>query len=706
MVQRAGWAMVTALVLGIACGGSHTAPRTETALTSAAAPAPSASAGASAGKEAEVVARPAPKAGPVAFRCDEGVTASGNVAKPPDTATPADASVPRPASSAGAKSRTLPWRRLTPPTTVGAPDLHLLAASRETLVAAGYGIKVSVDEGKTFVDASENLERTRWGNADYVYDLAPVGEALVAVTETAAYRTTEHGKRWFRCGDPPPPADPKRVTTVKRRVAFGAGIAFLTVGRRVFTSVDGGKSWFAAPADLPLGTTDGLIVTERGLFAFNTGNFASLHRSTDHGATWKYLGPALGFQDGEGITTAAKANGKLYVSTSLGALLESTDGGDTWTRRWLDKGPDYQAPRAYRIWGVDGDLLLDTGIGLMRLGKEGKPVRVTGRRALAVAVRERDVFVLGTEYLSRSTDAGRTFKDERFTGLANDAVDKVSAYGKNVAIVASGPTVFVSGDGGATFQRGPEVAGGARVAATADGVYVSTQKGDRGIVLFQPATGGPPRPIGADQDFGRAPPVILAADDKALFLYAWGSGKYLLSRDRGATFTELAKPELQYSDRNPGLVRGDELILAPGGYLHRSRGGGPFESLRKILGPKKQIPHASFLFADGPTTYVVGGDDVVAWDAKTDSMASLAKKLPRSKEEREWIAFAAVKKKTIFARVTNAKRAARYYLSNDLGASYREVDGPDGWSIDAVATSDDGILAAGRGLWLLPVQGR
>jgi photosystem II stability/assembly factor-like uncharacterized protein len=598
----------------------------------------------------------------------------------------------------------LPWRRLTPKATVGAPDIHLLVAFRDTLVAGGYGIKASVDDGRTFVDVSGGIEKTPWGAA-YVYDLTPAGDELLAATEHALYRSTEHGKRWVRCADPPPPADPKQVITDKRRVAFGAGVAFASIGQRVFLSVDGGKSWFAAPADLPLVIPDGLFATERGLFAFSTGGFPSLHRSTDHGATWKHLGAALGFQEGEGLATAAKANGRLYVGTSLGALLESKDGGDTWTRRWFEKGPDGRTPGVHRIWGVDGELLIADGLGLMRLGKTGNPVRVTERRALAVAVRDRAVFALGIEYLSRSTDAGRTFQDERFAGLANDSVEKVSASGKNIAIVAAGPTVFFSVDGGATFQRGPEVAGGARVAATPDGFYVSTKRGDAGIVLFQPAAGGAPRPIGADQDFGGAPPALLAADASTLLLYAWGAGRYLVSRDRGGTFTELGKPQMKYADRNPGLVRGDELIVAVGGYLHRSRAGGPLEHVRTVIGPKKQVPYANFLYADGPTTYVVGGADLLAWDAKTDRMTSLAKKLPRFNEPGEWIALGAVHKRTILAQVTSQKRAS-LYLSNDLGTSYREVDGPGGWALSALVPSDGGILAAGLGLWLLPAQGR
>lgn len=295
---------------------------------------------------------------------------------------------------------------------MGSPTVQQLAATKETIVAATDGIKVSADDGKTFVDASERVGQSRWGSPEPIYELVVVGDELLAVSEKALYRSAEHGRRWYRCADPPPHPDPKRVISERRRAGYGAGVAYMSAGSRLFTSTDAGKTWHAAPADLPSSLPDGLVATERGLYAWSGGN------------------------------------------------------------------------------------------------------------------------------------------------------------------------------------------------------------------------------IGA---------------------------------------------------------------------LARSRDGEPFESLQRLLGPKRKIPHARHLFDDGAVIHVVGGDDVTAWNPKTDQMTSLAKKVPRDQAQREWIHSAAVHGKTILVQVRSDRRV-RLYLSLDRGASYHEVDGPEGYAIEALAPSEAGILAAARGLWLLPVQ--
>jgi photosystem II stability/assembly factor-like uncharacterized protein len=704
MVIRKGWAVGVLLPICFACGGGP--PSRSAALPPAPAPVEAGGAALRVETPSPIVARtlPPPTTGPVAFRCDDGSARSPDHPAPTSAAPSARAHPPVVNPDARAKATTVPWLRLTPPVSVGAPDIQELAALRETLVAAGTGVHVSVDAGKTFVDASENVERTR-GYPAQVYDLTVAGDELLAVSETALYRSFDHGRRWIRCSSAPPHPDPKLAMREKRHVTYGAGVAYASIGSRLFTSVDTGKSWVAAPAGKRGFVPDGLVASDRGLYAWSGGNIGALHRSTDHGVTWTYIVGALSLREGEGITTVATANGKLYVSTMLGGLLESKDGGGTWVRRWLGAGPDYQAPRPYRLWGVGGDLLLDAGLGLLRLEKTGKPVQVVARRPLGVAVRDQDVFLLSADYLSRSTNGGRTFEDARFAGLVNDSVQKVAAAGKNIGIIAAGPTVFLSVDGGATFQRGPEVIGHPQVAAVADGIYVSTAKGDGAVVLFQPASGGPVRQVGAGESFGKVPPALLAADGQALLLYVWGRDKYLLSRDGGGTFTALPSPDLPYADRNPGLLRGDEIIVAPSGYPYRSRSGAPFESLQRVLGPKRKAPQASFLHADGTTTYIVGPDDVIAWNTKTNEMTSLAKKIPRKHEQREWIHAAVVHDKTILVQIRGNTRT-QLYLSRDRGASYQEVDGPEGWQIESLAPSDAGILAAGQGVWLLAVPGR
>ncbi len=572
-------------------------------------------------------------------------------------------------------------------------------------MAAGQGIHVSVDGGATFTDASENVPTDKWGGRESVSDIARVGDELIAVSNHAFLRSADHGKRWLRCSDPPPETDPRLNISEKRQAASAAGVAYTSIGSRLFVSTDAGRTWSQASGRIPMPFSDGMIATERGLYVYNTGNIGSLHRSTDHGATWKYILPALKLEQDEGFTLLAAVGGKLYATTMQGGWHTSVDGGDTWTRRWLGKGPDYQAPRPYRIWGLGGgELLFDMGLGLARFGKDEKIVPVQERKTLAAAVDGQNVYALNANYLSRSADGGRTFRDARVAGLSDDVVTKVSAFAKNIGIVASGPTAYFSFDGGATFQRGPEVDAVPQVVAVADGIYFSSKQGKRGVLFFQPAAGGPAREIGAGQDLGNAPPMILGVEGKTLFLFCWGEAGLVVSRDGGSTFTAAPKLDTRPTSYDPGLVRGDELIVAPNSNLYRSRAGAPFESLWKSTGPKKKPPYARTLVADGPLIHVVG-ENIFDWDPKTDQFTALGTKLPLDKEQREYVNLAAIQGKTILAQVRGNKRAA-LYVSRDHGGSYREVDGPEGYLAESFAVSDAGILVAGKGLWLLPKDAR
>lgn len=598
------------------------------------------------------------------------------------------------------KPLALPWRRLTPPLSVGAPGMGSLAVIGSTLVAAGDGIKVSTDDGATFTDASENVETASWGGKEHVHELTVVGDEALAVSERATYRSSDHGKRWLRCSDPPAVTDPKRFITHARLAAYGGGVAYVSYGDRLFRSVDAGRTFSEVPTKLPLVMPDRLVVTDRALFAFNSGNSAMLFRSRDHGTTWKPLYDEMGLIDDEALAAPSATRDKLYVSTTLGGLLESADEGETWTRRWLGRGPGNQAPRAHRVVATGGGLLLQVGDGLMRLEKEGKPTPALAHRLLAVAARNDDIFALGADYLSRSRDGGRTFTDQRFAGLQNDVVDRVSGWGKNIGIIASGPTAYFSTDSGATFQRGPDLGRAAEVLAIEDGIYFSTTQGEVGVVLFQPAAGGGPRRLGPSEGFGTAAPRLLGAEGASLAIYPWSLNKIMLSRDGGATFSDLGPPPNQFSGFETGAVRGDELIITPGGYPYRSKGGGPFESLFKAFKPDNYTGAKAF-FRAGKITYILG-IDVWAWDHTKDRPRKLTASLHRDPKE-EYLTASAVNGRMILAQL-NSKTRPGLYLSRDLGATFRPIESPGEGYVSGLASCDGGILATGRGLWLLPAQ--
>jgi photosystem II stability/assembly factor-like uncharacterized protein len=188
--------------------------------------------------------------------------------------------------------------------------------------------------------------------------------------------------------------------------------------------------------DLELGSQRWLAATSQGIYS-----------SSDQGKTWKG-GPVMGQKD----FVSVRAQDNFMVATTHSSAMVSHDSGATWKQAGL---PSY-------LVGIRGSALAHDG-------------------AIVIAAREG---------IYHSADGGATW-EHVVNGLPSKDITSVSfdmAHKRMLATSDSTSVIFVSSDGGRTWQRGPDtgfplrrvsVVGGRFVAATPfDGVVLQPEDGN------------------------------------------------------------------------------------------------------------------------------------------------------------------------------------------------------------------------------------
>jgi photosystem II stability/assembly factor-like uncharacterized protein len=188
--------------------------------------------------------------------------------------------------------------------------------------------------------------------------------------------------------------------------------------------------------DLELGSQRWLAATSQGIYS-----------SSDQGKTWKG-GPVMGQKD----FVSVRAQGNFMVATTHSSAMVSHDSGVTWKQAGL---PSY-------LVGIRGSALAHDG-------------------AIVIAAREG---------IYHSADGGATW-EHVVNGLPSKDITSVSfdtAHKRMLATSDSTSVIFVSSDGGRSWQRGPDtgfplrrvsVVGGRFVAATPfDGVVLQPEDGN------------------------------------------------------------------------------------------------------------------------------------------------------------------------------------------------------------------------------------
>jgi photosystem II stability/assembly factor-like uncharacterized protein len=191
----------------------------------------------------------------------------------------------------------------------------------------------STDGGTTWVEVNKGLEVKgipAWGWSVSQLAVDPETPATVYATVSISlaagtgptgrlFRSADGGGHWVQVGDDTGPAfavvamDPRDSSTLY------AG----SHGDGVFRSSDGGNSWVAINSGLPRRSLECLVfdpLTPTTQYAFDG---ATLHRSTNRGATWSRVGPFPGCPVIDTRTTTT-----IYARGF--GIEKTTDGGATW----------------------------------------------------------------------------------------------------------------------------------------------------------------------------------------------------------------------------------------------------------------------------------------------------------------------------------------------------------------------------------------
>jgi photosystem II stability/assembly factor-like uncharacterized protein len=627
--MRRGLPFFAVLLASAACGGGGKLQRPPAGAAphaSAAPPHPTPDLGpAETGKPATLA--------PPAFHCEPSAppTTSGRAASEGDPGT-SGATAEQPA-------RSLTWRRLTPPRSVGAPRVQALLVTPSSLIVAGRGISRSLDGGRTWADASVGIRRTEQDEPEALDWVVFTGTSLLTAGEKRLYRSSD-GTSWVECGAPLPSAVPYRAYYTG--LTWRSGTLQLTAPSGSYESTDDGLTWFAAS------TTGG---TEASIESGLKEKFAQL---------------------------------------------------------------PFRAETIRQHWPLPDGLLALVPPDLYRLGDDGSIMQAYQHELYGVDTAGAEVFALTASYIARSSDGARTFREERFSGLADDDVEGLSVYGKNVALVGSGPTVHTSVDGGKTWKAGPDLELGATALATKDYFFFAGRlNGTRPTPALPPvslgalyraaAPGTAWERVALPPESGEFFPVLLAGDGDALAIQSSGTGNYFVSRDHGEHWSKIPWSYARIpAAARAALLRGPDLFLGPTTELYASHAGRAF---KPVLGgfPNDHRGGSQRLFTDGAQTYFLASGRLYAWDRSRNTVIDLGARLPGSPQHPADVRLAAVQQRRVLV-VVQGGRGDRLLFSADLGGSWQTASLPSpNTTITVLASSPDGILAGTtNGLWLLP----
>ncbi len=206
-------------------------------------------------------------------------------------------------------------------------DFHSLAVDQDGSVLFGHhnGVQTSDDGGDTW---SVLVETPNWDAMSLAFD--PFDTERIYLAGHNVYLVSEDaGVSWNETGSDLPGLDLHAFAVSPNHE--GRLYAY-ALGRGLYISNDGGRSWELLSVDIPLGTTSLAELPDDTLLlaAADSG----ILRSEDSGKTWSLS--REGIDIGVIFTLRADPTGqRVYAGTDRGVFV-STDGGRSWTGTALD----------------------------------------------------------------------------------------------------------------------------------------------------------------------------------------------------------------------------------------------------------------------------------------------------------------------------------------------------------------------------------
>jgi len=324
----------------------------------------------------------------------------------------------------------------------------------ETVLAGTSAGQVyrSVDGGRNWTDAGAELPLPGWVISSLHFDANRPGRVWAGMWGLwggglVAY-SDDLGATWAR---PRGPFTDHQVYTLTT-VPGSPGWLYAGTREGVLASRDGGATWSVATAGHPeIVNVSSLYVDALRPQSVIAGTWRRAYKTDDDGATWRGIFTGM-VEDTEvfSLNPVQWSPGEIWAST-CGWVYQTRDAGEHWTR--FQKGLDERRTPAFRVL-ADGRLLAGTVAGV---------------------------------YVSR--DHGQSWSRKSPAELSILAVAQSPARPQRILLGTEGGGVWISEDGGETFQassrgllnvrvmalvkNGPEILAGVNHAGPASGVYSS-----------------------------------------------------------------------------------------------------------------------------------------------------------------------------------------------------------------------------------------
>jgi hypothetical protein len=351
----------------------------------------------------------------------------------------------------------------------------ITATASGALFNAGNGVKMSTDDGSTWVDRSAGMEN------EYIHGITvhENGTLFSCAPLTGIFRSSNDGLEWELISGSP--------TYMYDLFVSSKGTIWAVGNDGAYSSTDQGDTWALSTAPTKVRS-----ITEHpsgDLFATSLVSADPILRSTDDGLTWTPI--ASGDGGSQIHNLAFDATGRGYCATWNG-VLTSVDGTTPWQLQ--NSGLRVTTIRSI-VEDSDTSLLLTVdGVGLLRSTDQGQhwttlPNTENMSNVHLLLRRHDSLFAASSDWLYLSLDHGMNWEilnpDDRFA-TGND----VLIDGTGAILVANQNGVSFSSDAGAHWEERNGglpacemfalgmLADGTLLGATyEDGVYFSTDRG-------------------------------------------------------------------------------------------------------------------------------------------------------------------------------------------------------------------------------------
>ncbi len=262
----------------------------------------------------------------------------------------------------------------------------------------------------TVIGHSEEWKRSRDLPVTAVYSLVEHRGAMLAITDSVVYRSTDHGHIWQPTSGQPP------IGSTYSVLASAHDALFLgSNGYGVYRSTDAGATWHEINTGLTGWALSiySIVIHGDTVFAGTSGSGVYVNSVSNPGL-WKTYNEGL---SQGGVETVSILNGQLFANVGMYPY-RRTLGGDAWKEIVFD--PDVIQRPAVSFHNIHDTIYAGTGVGVYK-----------------------------------STDLGETWEKKPILGLDNRTVVALTSWGDRLyAAVRYNDEHFIwtTDDGGETWQ--------------------------------------------------------------------------------------------------------------------------------------------------------------------------------------------------------------------------------------------------------------